>query len=191
VDPSAFRDAARRYAKLVIDPEQEWNLIGAQNPSLGEVVFPFTVMGLVASTLLALLGIVLRIGQTRLALELLAHVVVEGAAVAAFAAVAGAVARRADAVRPRLAPAAALYSATGMWIGALFAVIPIPELAWIRLLAGTLYTAFLFHRASETVVGVPGHARAWALGAPLAALVVTWSAVRGLFEGILRSLGAW
>ncbi len=184
-------DALKRYLGFVVHPEQEWTLVVAQNPSITEALFPFSAMGLFVSVLCGVLGIALRIGMKNWPLELIAHLVIDASAVAAFAGAAVLVVRRLDAVRPRLMAVSALYSATGIWIASLVAFVPIPALGWLRLAMGAVYTAYLFYRSLDLAVGVPGHARLLAMGVPLGAMVVAGGLARIAFTVVLSGIQVW
>lgn len=186
-----FTDALKRYVNLVLRPEAEWNLVAAENPSVAEVIFPFSVMGLLFSFLCALTGIALRIGERSFLLEVLAHLLIDAAGVAAFAGVAQLMGKRVDSVRPQLGGVAALYSAAGLWMSSLLAFVPIPVLGWLRLLMGAVYTGYLFYRSLDLVLGVPAHSRILALGTPLASLVLGSALVRVIFTLVFRHMGVW
>lgn len=174
----AFIEALRRYVHLVVRPEDEWNLVAAQKPSLGEAVFPFTIIGLVLSVAASLLGGVLRTGESNLLLEVGVRLVVNAGSVAAFALAAGLVVRRIDVVRPAMGEVAALYSSTGLWMASLLSFVPVLALGWLWFLMGVAYSGYLFYLALDSAVGVPGHARTRCLIAVMAALVVVSSALR-------------
>ncbi len=163
--------ALKRWLGLLARPEEEWNLVVAEKPSLSEAVFPFSVMGLLLAILLGLFGILLRYGEKSTLIELAFHVLVEAGPVAAFAVASALAARRFDAVRSSMGAVAALYSSAGLWLGSCLNLVPVPALGWLWLALGMGYTSYLYVRAMDLVIGVPGHAKpklaAAALGSAL------------------------
>jgi hypothetical protein len=178
----AFIDALTRYLHMVIRPEEEWNLVVAQNPSAAEAVFPFSIIGLILSALSFLIGVALRIGDKSILIETLAHVFVDAGSVAAFAVASGFVSTRVDAVRPSMGAMVALYSATGIWLISLLNFVPLPILGWLWLLMGSVYTGYLYYRSLDLAVGVPAHRRLYAFLVPMGTLV----GVNGIFRLILE-----
>lgn len=173
-------DALRRYLHLVIRPEDEWNLVTAEKPSLGEAIFPFTVIGLAVSLLFGLVGALLRTGEGSVPLALVGRLVIDGATVAAFAAASGLAARRADAVRPEMGEVAALYSCAGLWMSSVLGFVPVPALGFLWFLMGAAYTGYLHYQALDVAVGVPGHARVKTFAVSMGALVLVSSVLRAV-----------
>ncbi len=171
-------DALRRYLHLVVGPEDEWNLIVAEKPSLGEAILPFTIIGLVASFVFALAGALLRTGENSVVLAVACRLVVDAATVAAFAAASGLVARKSDAVRPAMGEVVALYSSAGLWMSSILAFVPVPALGFLWFLMGAAYTGYLHYQALDVAVGVPGHVRIKAFAASMAVLVLVSSTLR-------------
>ncbi|MBW2260480.1 MAG: hypothetical protein JRG91_00795 [Deltaproteobacteria bacterium] len=173
-------DALRRYLHLVIGPEDEWNLIVAERPSLGEAVLPFTVIGLAVSLVFSLAGALLVAGENSVALAVASRLVVDGATVASFAAASGFMARRVGAVRPAMGEVAALYSSAGLWMSSVLAFVPVPVLGFLWFLMGAVYTGYLYYHALDAAVGVPAHVRIKAFAASMAVLVLVSSVLRAV-----------
>jgi hypothetical protein len=176
--PETFLEALRRYLHLVVRPEEEWNLVVAEKPTLAEAIFPFTVIGILVSFIAGLVGALIRVGEHGLLGEILFQPVVDLGTVAAFAATAGILSRRFDAVRPELGERSALYAASGLWLSSVLGFVPVPVLGWLWFLMGTVYTGYLFHLALDVAVAVPDHARLKVLAISMAALVGAGSLLR-------------
>lgn len=171
-------DALGRYLHLVVGPEDEWNLIVAEKPTLIEAIVPFSIIGLAVSLVFALVGALLRTGQNPVALAVAFRFGVDAVTVAAFAAVSGLAARRADAVRPQMGEVTALYASAGLWMSSILAFVPVPVLGFLWFLMGATYTGYLYYQALDVAVGVPGHARIKVFAASMGALVLVSSALR-------------
>jgi len=170
--------AFRRYVHLLMRPEEEWNLIVAERPSLAEIVFPFTAMGIAVCFLSSLVGSLLRVEEHSLLVDIVTRPLADCGAVAAFAAVSGLVARRFGAIRPAMGEASALYSSIGIWMASVLGFIPVRALGWLWFLLGAAYAAFLYHRALDVAVGLPRHTRLKALLLSLGGLLVAGSVLR-------------
>ena len=177
--------------RLVGRSDDEWNIVAAEKPTIGEAIFPFSVLGLVVSLVLTLVGILLRSGDKSILVELVSQVVVDAGTVAAFAAVSGLVARRFDAVRPAMAEVAAIYSCVGIWMTSALGFIPVPALGWLWYLMGVVYTGYLWMRALDVVVGVAGESRTRAMIASGAALVIVAGVLRGVRYAVLVGMGVY
>jgi hypothetical protein len=178
MDLQSFTDAFRRYASFVARPEDEWNVVVAENPPLTEVLFPFTTIGLVVSLLAGLLGSLLRTAEHSIAIDVAVKLAVDAGSVTAFVVASGLVSRRVDAVRPQMGEIAALYSCAGMWMASVLGFVPVPVLGWLWLLIGAAYTGYLYYVALDVVVGVPDHSRLRAFLLPMGGLLIVSSALR-------------
>jgi hypothetical protein len=171
-------DALGRYLHLVVGPEDEWNLIVAEKPTLAEAIVPFSIIGLAVSLVFGLVGALLRTGENPVALAVGFRFVVDAATVSAFAAVSGLAARRADAVRPLMGEVTALYASAGLWMSSILAFVPVPVLGFLWFLMGAAYTGYLYYQALDVAVGVPEHARIKVFAASMGVLVLVSSGLR-------------
>ena len=154
-----IKEAAMRYYNLFVNTDDEWNIIASENPSLVEVLFPFTAMGLALFLISFVISYLVRTFKTVFIMEFLITIVIYIGPVAFFMIITSLLADKMQAARKEITRSVCLYSFAPAWIASVLFIVPVISFGWLWIILSLIMTSILFIKAAISIIGIPDRKR--------------------------------